>query len=114
MSRALFYVTLFAVTVLAVMPTYEPLPMNEWIRFSDVLNHFAAFTVLYLLHARGFAWISPLHRSTLLLLYGIGIEIVQSFLPNRSASFADILVDATALLFAMLLHRFYRLKFHAV
>ncbi len=102
MFRPLFWLALAGVTVLAVVPTYEPLP--EVVSVSDVLNHAAAFLVLYALHALAWPAVRVPVRAGLLLAYGTGIEAVQFFLPARSASFGDIAVDGAALLAAAALH----------
>ncbi len=103
MAKTLFYLTLFAVTVLAFVPTYEALP--DAVSVSDVLNHFAAFTVLFFLHLPAFPAM-PTHRRILLLIaYGVFIEAVQHFLPARSASAEDIAVDTAAVLFSAAIQR---------
>ncbi|WP_345973435.1 VanZ family protein [Sulfurimonas diazotrophicus] len=108
-AKLLFAVTLLAVTLLAFIPTYEPLP--EIVSFSDILNHFAAFFTLYMLHLFAYPAFSWRRRSALLLGYGVLIEAVQAFLPNRYASLSDVAVDAAALTAAMLLHLLvYRLR----
>ncbi|MHC3994229.1 VanZ family protein [Thiomicrolovo sp. ZZH C-3] len=108
-AKLLFAVTLLAVSILAFIPTYEPLPTV--VSVSDVLNHFAAFFTLYLLHLFAFPLFSWRLRSALLLGYGILIEAVQAFLPNRHASLSDIAVDAAAVAAALCLHLLvYRLR----
>ncbi len=103
MAKTLFYLTLFAVTVLAFIPTYASLP--DAVSVSDVLNHFAAFSVLFFLHLRAYPAEAPQHRILLLIAYGVFIEAVQYFLPARSASAGDIAVDAAAVLFSAAIQR---------
>lgn len=102
----LFWSAFAAVAYLAFIPSYEPLP--EMLSFSDVLNHFAAFAILYLLHLSAYPAVAVAKRLGFLLAYGVAIEAVQALLPTRSASLSDVLVDGAALLSAALLHRLYR------
>lgn len=84
------------------MPDYEPLP--PVVALSDILNHSAAFITLYILLAAGYPSVRTRVRFALPAGYGIVIEAVQYFLPERTASLSDLLVDVTALLFALTLH----------
>ena len=91
----LFGGTLIAVTWLALTPRPPPLPGTT----NDKVNHFVAFVVLAFL----FDWAYPRLRLwtgklPLLLAYGLAIEILQAFIPNRDCSLADWLTDAAALL----------------
>lgn len=101
-QKSLFWTVFAIITLLAFIPSYEPLP--EVVSISDKLNHFAAFAALYALHAYAYPAVGIRQRFLLLLAYGIGIEAIQSLLPTRSASVEDIAVDATALLATMALH----------
>lgn len=102
LPKSLFWSVFAIVTLLAFMPSYEPLP--EVVSLSDKLNHFAAFATLYLLHCLAYPRVTLRNRGLFLLLYGIGIELVQLFLPTRSASVEDIAVDAAAIVAAMVLN----------
>jgi len=108
--KLLFWSILTAVTVLAFLPTYEPLP--DVVSYSDKLNHVAAFFTLYLLHTAAFPLLSAARHSLLLIGYGIFIEVVQAFLPTRSSSVEDLVADSigifTAILFQYLFLRFVR------
>lgn len=93
--RSLFWSALALITFLALMPWAEELPRP--FRWSDKLNHFAAFVVLswslksaYPLKNR-YVWCC-------LVAYGALIESIQYFLPWRSAEWGDLLVDASAVL----------------
>ncbi|WP_233120932.1 VanZ family protein [Chlorobium sp. KB01] len=68
--------------------------VNLHVENGDKLLHFLAFAVLAVLVDFAF----PKSRFGVfkiipLILYGLAIEYVQSFLPSRSASLADLLVD---------------------
>lgn len=63
----------------------------------DKTNHLLAFSVLAIL-----AWLSapqatPTWRLGGLILFGLWIECVQSFIPNRSAAGLDVLADIVGL-----------------
>jgi VanZ family protein len=104
--KLLFFGAVSAITLLAFIPTYAPLP--EIVSFSDILNHFAAFFTLYLLHAAAYPRVSAKARCAFLFGYGLFLETVQYFLPARQASAEDIAVDAAGILTALFLHRLYR------
>jgi len=99
--KRLFWVALAVLTFLALMPWTQELPRPfQW---SDKLNHFAAFVVLawLLLAAYQPGWT----RSWgLLVAYGAMIEGIQSFLPWRSAEWADLGVDALAAMTGLILY----------
>lgn len=101
--RLLFFCAVAGVSLLAFIPTYEPLP--PVVSFSDILNHFMAFSTLALLFDLAFPRYTCRFKFLALLTYGIFIEAVQFFLPNRDASLKDIAIDATAVLsvYALLL-----------
>lgn len=105
MPKLLFACAIAAITVLAFIPTYAPLP--DVLSLSDILNHFAAFSTLYLLHAAAYPHITVKVRSAFLLGYGCLIEAVQYFLPPRQASAWDIAVDAAGILAGLFLYDLY-------
>ena len=59
----------------------------------DKLDHFFAFFLLYTLFYYSFLEISNKYKVMMIISLGFTIEIVQSFLPNRSASILDIVAD---------------------
>jgi VanZ family protein len=99
--KRLFWLALLLITFLALMPWSQELPGP--FRWSDKLNHFAAFVVLswLLMAAYLLGWV----RSWgLLVAYGAGIEGIQYFLPWRSAEWADLGVDALAAMTGLTLY----------
>ena len=105
-AKLLFAAVFLSIAVLAFMPSYKPLP--DIVSMSDILNHFAAFFTLYLLHLAAYPAVTWRLRSAFFLGYGILIEAVQAFLPTRQSSASDVAVDAAAILAAVLLHRLFR------
>ncbi len=90
--QLLLITLLLVVSYLALVPTPSHVLDTGW----DKLNHSLAFVALagsaYLGYARA-------KRSWLLiplavLAFGGGIEVVQAFIPSRSADWADLLADA--------------------
>lgn len=81
-----------AVLVLALMPIDMVMPSTGW----DKSNHLLAFSVLTLLGLRAY----PGRTMSLLaglLTYGVLVEVLQSFTPNRSADWQDVVADSVGL-----------------
>ena len=116
-----FWFPLLVCTYLALVP--EP-PDNPVFRLSDVILHGAAFTYLtfaFVLMAmprpsqdaaavsRGFDRGVAIRAFLAMLGYGLFLELVQSFVPERSAELKDLGVDVlgigVGLLLAALLAR---------
>lgn len=70
---------------------------------SDKLLHFMAFYVLSLLADFSFPKTTfNAVKITVLLGYGVLIEVVQSFFPHRSSSMADIAADLAGIMVYMI------------
>lgn len=69
--------------------------------FWDKFNHFFAFFVLFILLSLGFG-LSNLIKFILLLAFGLQIEIIQHFLPNRYFSGFDIFADFVGIMLGFL------------
>jgi VanZ family protein len=100
-----FFVPLLICTYLALVP--EP-PDNPVFRVSDVLLHAAAFSYLtfaFVLMDQGVQLNRALAiRAALIMLgYGIFLEGVQWFVPQRSAELKDLGVDLLGILVGLLL-----------
>lgn len=92
--RVMLALSLTAITYLALTPGDYPVAAG----INDKLNHMAAFAVLAWL--TDFSFPGPgfnLKKSFPLFLYGVLIEVIQYFLPNRFFSLWDILADISAL-----------------
>jgi VanZ family protein len=92
--RLAFIGALAAITYLAT--TRHDYPVVKDI--SDKANHILAFYALTLLVDFSFPE-EPLGFSKVaaLLVYGLSIEVVQSFLPHRSASVLDVIADGVGI-----------------
>ena len=90
--RLMFGLCVLAVLVLALMPAVVPLPRTGW----DKSNHLLAFSVMALLGGRAYP-VRTLAVLAGLLAFGALIEVLQSFTPNRSADWHDLVADAVGL-----------------
>jgi VanZ family protein len=99
-ARLLLGLTLLVVTGMALTPETGVVQQSV----NDKLAHPTAFFVLaFLTHASWpelkFSW----RQITPLLGYGLAIEIIQHFIPNRDFSLLDIAVDIVGIGLYMLL-----------
>ncbi len=101
-----FWVPLAICTWLALIP--EP-PDNPIFRLSDVILHSAAFTylslALVLARLHGNRTPSYLSTAVFMICYGVLIEVVQGFIPERSSELKDLLVDSVGIALGLLLAR---------
>jgi VanZ family protein len=90
--RRLLALLLVGVTALALLPAPKVGPDLGW----DKFNHLAAFAALSFSATLGWRGPRPLQIGVLLALLGYGglIELLQMFVPNRSAEWSDLLADA--------------------
>ncbi|MEN8166202.1 MAG: VanZ family protein [Pseudomonadota bacterium] len=93
--RIALVVTMLAISYLATSQLDHPLIPDT----NDKLLHAAAFLVLALLADFAFPRLPWNWRKfSLLLAYGLLLEIAQYFIPNRCFSLADLSADALGLL----------------
>ena len=86
---------LVGILILALIPNAEVPVSTSW----DKLDHVLAFFTLALLGEYAFPQWSFWRAVTLgLILYGVGIEIAQSFTPDRQSSLLDVLADGVGIL----------------
>ncbi|MET0050882.1 MAG: VanZ family protein [Candidatus Thiodiazotropha sp.] len=93
--RLLLLCALLVISYLAFTPIQIPVAAS----LNDKVSHIAAF--LCLAQLSDFAWPERswyLNKFLPLLLYGLFIECVQSFLPYREFSLWDLLADAFGLM----------------
>ena len=101
--RLAFFSALAAISYLALAPITETPVSTGW----DKLNHASAFFCLLLLMNLGF----PLKPSfwfkvALLFVYGVAIEVAQSFIPPRESSLLDLFANGCGLAFYVLINPF--------
>ena len=72
---------------------------------SDKIKHAAAYAILGLIGMRAFRR-HEAHLAGFLFVWGVLMEIGQSFVPMRSPEFADLLANLSGILLAWLVVRF--------
>lgn len=92
-----FFAALIVIEYLATTTREIEMVSHSW----DKLNHLAAFAVLYVLLSGGYGGLGIRMRIVGLMLFALQIEIVQSFIPGREFSFADIVADALGVALGM-------------
>lgn len=90
--RVAFWACGVAVLVLSLAPVTTPMPSTGW----DKSNHLLAFATLAFLGRGAFPGRAVAVLAGL-LAYGGLIEVLQSFTPDRSAEWADLLADGVGL-----------------
>ncbi len=96
-----FYVCIVAIEYLATT-TLEIKPIqNSW----DKANHFIAFFTLYVTLSFAYPKLEIVTKVLILLAFGIQIEYVQYFLPNREFSLFDIFADGVGIFMGMMVAR---------
>ena len=98
-ALGLLFLYLLAILYLATSTSTGFFIDNLW----DKLKHTTSFFVLYILLDIALYKRSSLQLFLGAFLYGVGIEIVQSFLPYREASNLDILANLVGIILGMLL-----------
>jgi VanZ family protein len=88
------------VGVVVILSVISPSSNVELFRINDKIGHFLAYGTLM-------GWFAQWHDSkqykylaTIFIAQGIGLEIVQTFLPERVGSFLDILANSLGVLIA--------------
>lgn len=111
-----YYKTLFLITTVVVFYLATTGADTSWMdsSYEDKVNHFMAFFTLSLLLNRASSRPMARIRNVIaLLLFGIFIEYVQSFLPYRDASALDVVADLGGILVfqsILTLYRFARVR----
>ncbi|MEA2111191.1 MAG: VanZ family protein [Campylobacterota bacterium] len=98
--KLLFFITLLAISILAVLPDYNALP--PVVSMSDVINHILAFFTLSFLFKLAYPKLKTILHVFLLSAYGVAIEVVQYFLPTRFGDPYDVLSDILGVLLALI------------
>jgi VanZ family protein len=89
---ALFWCMLVSTTILALLPN----PPSTLRQVPDKLQHFLAFAVLAALGVAAHSRTRLVRLSTLLVLYGGAIELLQMLVPRRQGSLFDWFIDVLA------------------
>lgn len=97
LTKWVFPAAIIAISILATLDSGH-LPTNP-IR-SDKVNHILAFGVLTLILLVSYPKISLLKKLSILIGYGILLELIQLCLPWRSGDIADLVADAIGIILA--------------
>jgi len=103
LRKTAFWIPFVIATVFALSPKGVPLPFSV----TDVALHLFAF--VYLSAALGVAYFDANGARWIafwMLAYGAAIEIIQSFLPSRSAEMKDLLVDVAGIAIGVIVWRY--------
>ena len=99
-----FTVILIVVFIFAIMPNETIL---EGYTYGDKVKHlFAFFTLSFLLNRASSDMAQRFRNMSALLLFGIFIEFVQYYLPERSTSIEDVFADVAGILLFQVLYSF--------
>jgi len=98
LGRAATVLAFIVISYLAFTPDTIPVVDDS----NDKFNHVLAFAVLAvgLVRFWRMAWWAA---GLFLLVYGIGIELVQAYLPWRSASLRDVVADSVGIAMGVLI-----------
>jgi VanZ family protein len=98
---------LLALLLVVSWLAFAPVPFRDGELPLDKLRHLAAFGVLAWVAAQGWgrAPVAGWRIAAALLAYGVFIELVQSQVPGRHASAADVLADAAGIALGLLAAR---------
>ena len=97
--QATFILLLIVIEYLATTTIDMPSISTGW----DKLNHFLAFSTLAIVGMFGYKKYTFIIVG--LLAFGIQIEVVQGFIPNREMSLLDIFADSVGILIGLVLHK---------
>jgi len=92
-SQVIFVICIVAIEYLATTSLEIKPIQNSW----DKANHFIAFFTLYVTLSLGYPKLEVFKKVALLLAFGLQIEIVQYFLPNREFSLLDVFADGVGI-----------------
>lgn len=93
MARALLTLDAIVISVLA----FTPLELPAVVSLNDKISHALAFLSLAFLSDYSFPNQRYRRIAMACMLYGISIELIQIFIPNRLFSLADIVADGVGL-----------------
>ena len=92
--RVMFFVCIIVIEFLATTTIEIEVVSSMW----DKANHFIAFFTLYILLHFAFRNLTIMSKVLFLLIFGLQIEIVQSFIDGRFFSLLDVVADSVGIL----------------
>jgi len=100
--RAYLLICIVAIEFLATTTIHIEVVESFW----DKANHFIAFFTLYVLLSFAYKDFSIFLKIVLLVVFGLQIEIVQSFIDGRYFSLLDVVADSIGIFLGVLACRF--------
>jgi len=95
--KKLFFLTVIIVFIFAIVPTGQ-ISFHPY--YDDKIKHFIAFfTLSFLLNRSSSSIEHRLRNMGALLLFGIFIEFIQYFVPDRQSSINDVIADFIGIIF---------------
>jgi len=101
--KILFFITLGVIEFLATTTIHIEVVESIW----DKANHFSAFFVLYILFSLAYPYFFVWIKGVILLLFGLQIEIVQSFIDGRYFSMLDVLADTIGIMLGIIVYNYF-------
>lgn len=101
--RVYLFICTVAIEFLATTTQHIEVMESMW----DKANHFTAFFTLYILLSFSFKNLNIVAKSIILVAFGVQIEIVQSFIDGRSASFLDVVADSIGILIGVVFYKIF-------
>ena len=101
--RAVCFLQFLIVLVIFTFLGLTPSPENSVPMFNDKLMHCSGYFVAAISISFAFPRWSFLWRAAFLIIYSIGIEIAQHFMPPRTFDFFDICANSTGVLLGLLI-----------
>lgn len=96
----MFYFSLIVILFLATTLIQFELIESIW----DKFKHSFAFFTLYILFSLSYEKQTIFSKSLLLIIYGILIECIQYFIPNRYFSFLDVVADIVGIFIGIVIY----------
>lgn len=110
-NKTVYKVAFFIVVLLLMLSPILPEKFEttmSFLRLNDKMEHMIAFFLLSFLLNRASSTIAHRTRNVLALLaFGIAIECIQYFIPNRSMSAYDVLADIAGIVLFQVLFSAY-------
>ena len=99
-----FTFTLIVVFIFAIVPNDS---LFEEYQYADKFKHlFAFFTLSFLLNRASSSMAQRFRNMSALLIFGIFIEFIQYYLPERTTSIEDVFADVAGILLFQALYSF--------
>lgn len=110
-SRKLIRIIYFIYIILILILSAIPLTTNAQINYLDKIEHIIAFILYFIFSFYSFPKLNIIFHILLGILFGLLIEIIQSFVPFREFSVFDLIADIVGLITGYIIIRGSKNKF---